>query len=500
MRHTSRTLTALAVLLTGCAPAAARSGDATPAPRPPLAAVVDSVTRAPPLDRTHWGIHVTTLDGRALLERNAELLFASASNAKLPTIAAALELLGPEHRWVTAVEAQGLTGGVARALIVRGSGDPTLSSHFHDDPLAPLDSLADSLYAAGLRRVEGPLVVDQSAFDSVLVHPAWENFDLDWYYAAPAAPFAVMEGAYPVVVTPTRVGEPARVEVLAPAGLIALDARVMTVEGGRRWNDDLRRPAGTDSLIMRGEIGAEVGPDTSRIAQDDPGRFAGRAFRLALERRGIAVAGPVVATRHAAGVPGAEATGPPGAPPGGRVAWRSAPLAGVARIALEQSDNWISEQVLKTLGVPAADAAGSGWSEGTAVVEEFMVERAGVPSDALYLRDGSGLTPQTLMTPGAVTALLRSAAVRPWGPLFRDALPSPGERDGTLEDRLEGYGASVAAKTGTLRHVNALSGYARRAGGDVVVFSILTNASGRPSSAVQAALDRIVVAILESGS
>ena len=132
---------------------------------------------------------------------------------------------------------------MATALVVRGSGDPTFSVHFHADPLAPLDSLADSLALAGVRRVAGPLVVDQSRFDSVLVHPAWENFDLDWYYAAPVAPFALMEGAYPVVLRPGPLGGQAAAEILAPAGLFHADAAVTTVEGSRRWNDDLRRVA-----------------------------------------------------------------------------------------------------------------------------------------------------------------------------------------------------------------------------------------------------------------
>lgn len=493
MRRALNFLPAALAALAACAPAAsAPAGAQTPAPPAALIAVIDSVAATPPLDRTHWGIEVTDLQGRVLARRNADKLFAAASNAKLATVAAALELLGPAYRWTTRLEARGAVGGEAAALVVRGSGDPTLSSHFHDDPLAPFDSLADSLALGGIRRIAGPVVVDQSRFDSVLVHPAWENFDLDWYYAAPVAPFAVLEGAYPVVMRPAAPGGIASVELLVPAGLVRVDARVMTVDGSRRWDDDLRRVPGTDSVVFRGQIGAGAGPDTSWIAQDDPGRLAGRAMTMALERRGIEVTGPVIVTRDPAAIARL------GGPANPAAAWRSPPLSDVARISLEQSDNWVTEQVLKTLG---AELRGEGsWSAGTAAVEAFLAEQVRIAPAAVYLRDGSGLTSQTLLTPAALTQLLRYAEGRPWAPVFRHAMVAPGELDGTLEDRLVGYAQRVTAKTGTLRHVNVLSGYAMAEDGEWLVFSLMTNASGRPSTEVQRALDRIVEAILRHGS
>lgn len=482
-----------------CAPTG-REATTAPAPAPApgdvgtagLAALVDSIAGTPPLHRARWGVEVVDGDGAVLLRRDADRLFSAASNAKLATVAAALELLGPTFRWTTAVEARGLSGGVAEALVVRGSGDPTLSRSFHDDPLAALDSLAAELARGGVRRVSGPVVMDVSRFDSVLAHPAWEAFDLDWYYAAPVAPFAVMEGAYPVVMTPAAAGEPARVELLVPSGLVAMDARVMTVPGARRWNDDLRRVAGSDSVVFRGEIGVGAPADTSWIAQDEPARLAGRALVRALEMHGIDVAGPVVVTSAPDLAPGAAG------PAGARATWRSPPLSDIVPLSLEESDNWVTEQLLKTLGAEL-DEVGS-WSAGTRVVETFLEERVGIDAGAMYLRDGSGLTSQTLLTPHALVTLLRYAATRPWGPLFRDAMASPGETRSTLDDRLLHYGDRLAAKTGTLAHVVTLSGYAVARDGGVRVFSILTNGSGRPSSEARAAIDRIVEAIIENGS
>jgi D-alanyl-D-alanine carboxypeptidase/D-alanyl-D-alanine-endopeptidase (penicillin-binding protein 4) len=449
---------------------------------------------------------VDATSGAPVLAHNSHRLFTAASTMKLVTAAAALDLLGPEYRYETAVEAAVDPSGNARRLMVRGDGDPSWGSPFHRDPLAPLDSLADSLAAAGLREVSGPLIIDQSRFDSVLVHPAWETFDLDWYYAAPVAPLAVMSAAFELVVTPAGVGEPARVALPYATMLVSVDDRIVTVPGGDPWDDHLTRPHDRDVLVLRGTIGAQAGPDTSWIAQTDPGRTAGLAFRQALERRGIRVEGPVeVVYRSATGaVPGGPVRGESVVGMGDRpqrtirLVWRSPPLDTIIRLALERSDNWVTEQILKSLG--AAYRGQGDWGGSTDLVEAHLAERVGVPREAVYMRDGSGLTPQGLLTPDAVVAVLRYAGRRPWGDAFRNALASPGEPNSTLERRLLDQRGRVEAKTGTLRHVNALSGYLRTLDGRELIFSIMSNGSGQPSWQVQAAVDRIVKSLIESES
>ena len=460
-----------------------------------LRVIVDSILSAPPLHRTHWGVAVVDArTGEPILLRQPEKLFITASNMKLLAIAAALDRLGPDYRFRTEVRAAGGADGVAESLTVRGSGDPTFSVHFFDSPLAPLDSLADSLRLAGLERVDGPLVVDASAFDEALVHPAWERFDLDWYYAAPVAPLAVAEAAVPVVITPTAVGAPARVEVLAIDAVVEVDARVMTVPGANDWDDELVRSATEDSLVLRGTIGAAAGPDTSWIAQREPGVVAGRALRDAVVQAGVAVEGPVVVVVERPEWPEEEQQSAGSI----RVSWRSEPLASMLHLPLLESNNWVTEQLLKALG---AEVEGTGgWSEGTAAAETFLKEVVGVPEGAVYMRDGSGLSAQNLITPAALVELLAYARRQAWGPLYRAALAEPGEAEGTLEERLLEHDGQVFAKTGTIRHVNSLSGYATTTDGREIIFSILTNASGQASTTVRAAIDSIVSAIIEHGS
>jgi D-alanyl-D-alanine carboxypeptidase/D-alanyl-D-alanine-endopeptidase (penicillin-binding protein 4) len=122
-----------------------------------------------------------------------------------------------------------------------------------------------------------------------------------------------------------------------------------------------------------------------------------------------------------------------------------------------------------------------------------------VPDGDAVLTDGSGLSTNNLVTPRAVVALLQYAIHQPWGPDFMATLPIAGV-DGTLEDRMKNTPASglIQAKTGGLEHVHALSGYATTAAGEYLVFSIFVNNDPKHGRDSTAAIDAIILAMIET--
>ena len=74
-----------------------------------------------------------------------------------------------------------------------------------------------------------------------------------------------------------------------------------------------------------------------------------------------------------------------------------------------------------------------------------------------------------------------------------------GGQDGTLSARFGERAAAgrVHAKTGTMAHVSALSGYVERPDGSWVVFSILVNNYNGRAAEVRGAMDRICTLIME---
>ena len=122
----------------------------------------------------------------------------------------------------------------------------------------------------------------------------------------------------------------------------------------------------------------------------------------------------------------------------------------------------------------------------------------GIAPEGYNFRDGSGLARLNLVTPATVIKLLRYMYSGPQRDDWISLLPVAG-RDGTLANRFADSPAAgrVHAKTGSLSHVSALSGYAQRHDGTWVAFSILVNNYNAPAAEVRGVMDRICNLIVE---
>ncbi len=145
-------------------------GFAQPAPAPgvALASVLEPLLAGLRVPGARLGVIVVdAATGQVVFQHDADLPLNPASNAKILTAAAALSLLGPERRFVTALHGD-VRGGVARELVLKGQGDPSLRT-------ADLLDLARQARAAGLRRVEGDVIVDDTWLGAEHLPPAFEQ-------------------------------------------------------------------------------------------------------------------------------------------------------------------------------------------------------------------------------------------------------------------------------------------------------------------------------------
>jgi D-alanyl-D-alanine carboxypeptidase/D-alanyl-D-alanine-endopeptidase (penicillin-binding protein 4) len=262
--------------------------------------------------------------------------------------------------------------------------------------------------------------------------------------------------------------------------------RATTDTLGARSTIDVDYEAWPDTLLITGSIGIGKA-DSSWIAIPDQASFAAQALRDALARRGIITTGAVRVARDTATARALRAAFDTTT---ASLTWTSAPMAEIIAAILKPSQNWIAEQVLRTLG---AHYRGQGsWSAGLNVERRYLIDVARIDSTAFSLRDGSGLSAQNLLSPRATLLLLEHARQTPWGPQYHAALPAPGMRGGTLSTRLAGLESKLVAKTGTIANVNSLSGYLQTLDGRELTFSIFSNGSGRASADIRRAIDRIV--------
>jgi D-alanyl-D-alanine carboxypeptidase/D-alanyl-D-alanine-endopeptidase (penicillin-binding protein 4) len=162
----ARARAAVAVLLAALVTPAAAGA----AQRAPLSLRLEQALRAPHVSAAASGAAVLDLStGRAVFTHNPSLPLLPASNEKLAVTYAALTALGPAFRIETDVLGEGRQDGTLWTgnLVLKGYGDPTLSS-------AGLASLARQVRAAGIRRVAGRVVGDETWFDAQRTSPGWK--------------------------------------------------------------------------------------------------------------------------------------------------------------------------------------------------------------------------------------------------------------------------------------------------------------------------------------
>ena len=487
MRRALFTAGALLALLTLPAPGAAdppppprsRAGPGTPstAPRVDPAPILDAIQKLA-ADVQRWGgsVGVSVIDlrtGETLAALADHQAYNPASNAKLATAAAALRVLGAQHRFLTglygAIEADGVDD-----LVLRGDGDPSLRT-------ADLWAMAAELRAAGVRRVRR-ILVDQSAFDDRYVPPAFEQQPNEWaVFRAPVSPVSLDENTVIVSVRGAKAGKDAAVEV-EPPGFVELAGTVATT----KKDDPDRVTIGLEAKGARlaGHLAGTV-PEgrVVRMARrvDDPRLLAGYALRAVLRQVGIEVKGEVKI--------GGE----------GRTsllaAHRSATLAELLFALGKNRDNFYAETLFKAIGERAKGAPRPADAGADAV--RRTLEDLGAFEPGVAVKNGSGLFDADRTTPAATTALLRA--------MWRDTSAAPeylaqlsiGGVDGTLRSRFRDFAGThaIRAKTGTLDAVAALSGYILAPPGrSPLAFAVLVNGIPGKVSAARPSMDRIVEA------
>jgi len=218
--------------------------------------------------------------------------------------------------------------------------------------------------------------------------------------------------------------------------------------------------------------------------------YAGTTFRETLERKGISLGRADI--RVVSDPARSEITA---ATP--LASHLSDPLPRVIAPILLNSQNWIAETLLKTVG---REARGEGsWEAGLAAERDFLTRVVGIDSADFRLRDGSGLSAGNLVTPRAFVKLLGYIHRTPEMSIVRASLPVAG-REGSLRSRFGDLPGRVAAKTGYIGNVDSLSGFVTTDEGRTVIFSIIANKSGQPSARMKAGIDDVVRAIASTAA
>jgi D-alanyl-D-alanine carboxypeptidase/D-alanyl-D-alanine-endopeptidase (penicillin-binding protein 4) len=458
--------------------------------------------------RGSLGIQVVEVGtGEVLHEREADHLFIPASNVKMFTTAAALEKLGPGYVFHTTLEidaAPDVEGRVGDLYLV-GRGDPNLGArifpYVYHGPQQPADTfvqeMADQVQAHGVREVTGRLVADDTYFVWEPFAPNWNADDLEFGYGAPVTALAFNDNSLTLAVKPAgKVGDPASVSLSPVPDYYLLKNHILTSARGSEKNHHLERQPGSMELDLWGQLPIDGGDDTDTLAISNPPQLLAEQLAAALRARGIVVDG-AVEVRH---ITRLEASSPASAspvPPRIILAdHTSPPLAEAIKVVNKESENLHAEMLLRTLG-RVLNNQGS-LEAGLAALNSFATQQVGILPGETYFSDGSGLSREDLVAPQAAVKLLLYMTSSPNYQAFFKSLPVSGI-DGTLIHRLlsDEVKGRIHAKTGSVEHVNTLSGYMDLPSGKRLAFSIMLNNHPLSTEDGQETLDAIAVAIFK---
>ncbi|MGH8003152.1 MAG: D-alanyl-D-alanine carboxypeptidase/D-alanyl-D-alanine endopeptidase [Limisphaerales bacterium] len=427
-------------------------------------------------------------EGVSIYSKNLSVPLIPASNAKLATSAAALHYLKPDFHFETSfwIKKEEEQDSALSVLVIRGTGDPSISGRDRPSPYEILEFWGDSLAAQGVKKI-GRIVLDKRYFDGSDLIDSWPAKELSFWYAAQTSALSFEDNCVFLRFYPGRkVGSPARIILEPNFGYLKTINRSRTGPRGSRYtlDEDYRRKPGTNTVTFFGRIPISDTGQADYVSVHEPPMYLAHTTREIWKRKGISMAAPAIYW---------EKSGLEEDSLKKLFVWRSDSLSNLLRIVNKNSQNFYTEQMLRTLG---KEIEGKGSFEaGLEAVNHFLLN-AGLSTGDFYLVDGSGLSSKNRFTAAGFIKLLRYMHETPYFDHYFESMGIPGP-DKSVKNRMRGdslLASRFRVKTGWITGARTLSGYFKSKIGKLYCFSVLVNGRKLNTRAIDEAVDRLCLA------
>lgn len=405
-------------------------------------------------------VSLTVLDaktGEKVFTANPNMGLATASTLKTITTITAFNLLGKDFQYQTQFGYSGTisTDGTLNGdIIIKGAGDPTLGSwryeNTHEGHILSL--MVDALQKAGIKKVNGRVIGDDSVFGSQSIPEGWIWMDVGNYYGAGTSGLCWRENQFDIKLRTGRVDSAVGILREVPEmPYLSFKSELLNAPSGTGDNAYAFLPINGKTMYLRGTYAQDQTKKSISAALPDPAYDA--AFRLmdTLKRLGISVSNEPESTNT---LTAKGLTAPLIAT--NLTTLLSPRLSQIVYWLNHKSINLYAEQLLKTIAWKAGKQPST--MNGVEVEQAFWKTR-GIDPNSLNIVDGSGLSPGDRVTTLTLATILQSAKKETWFPDFYDSLP-------TYND--------MRMKSGSILNVLTYAGYHTYKGRELC-FSIMVN-------------------------
>lgn len=412
--------------------------------------------------------------GEILFSKNGRTGLAPASTLKTLTSATAFYILGKDFRWETRLAYNGTikNGTLNGDLLITGTGDPTLGSDRYSStkPELILGKWLAAVKEAGIKKIEGRIIADDSLFGTQITPLGWIWQDIGNYYGAGASSLSWMENEMGVrFKAGNNVGDKTQFVDQTPsiAGLKIIN-EVTTGNQGSSDNVYAYSAPYTDVVYLRGSYGIDLNK-TIKISIPDPALLLANTIRNKLKEAGII---SNAATTHRL----LKADGKAISPAIKTISTHQSPfLPQVVYWLNQKSLNLYAENLLKTMAVER-NKEGS-FENGVDVIKAFWKDKLMIDPNSINILDGSGLSPENRITTESLVRILQSLKKEEWFNDFHGSLPV--------------YN-NIKMKSGSIRNALCYAGYHQTSDGIPVVFSIITNNYSGSTSAIKQKIFKVL--------
>ncbi|MDJ0626406.1 MAG: D-alanyl-D-alanine carboxypeptidase/D-alanyl-D-alanine-endopeptidase [Candidatus Caenarcaniphilales bacterium] len=449
---------------------------------------IENLMNSGGLNSALWSITVRDKNNKKVYEINSNKLMTPASNLKLVSSAAILNVLGPKYKYKTNIYGKGaLKDGIWKGdIYVVGSGDPTISgTEYGGERFYVFRKLTEQLKEYGIEKIEGDLIFNDGLFDRQLIPKGWLWDDLSYYYAVPLSALSFNNNCVDLEVRAKGpVGSRPSISWFPfDTDYVSFVNEQLITNKSFGFDESYQRELGSNTYVLRSNLPRGFVEGES-LSVNDPTEFFADTFKKYIESQNILVSGNWLTDHNLKSFNEKYTL---------LASHKSKPVSELLKRVNKKSDNFYTEQLFKTASAKRYQAQGS-TELGIAMVKDLF-GKLNVDSDELHLMDGSGLSPNNLISTSQMTEMLIQMKNHKHFDAYEDSLSVAGI-DGSLNGR---FSRSIIknkfkGKSGYIEGTRAISGYLTTSKGKKLAVSIITNHFiGKPYT-----VDRIHKGILET--